>query len=133
MEEIKQNGNATRQNWNSPESTPVVPIGTEKQYWIAIKTSEGKECVFIAHYQNRPLADEGDDEAYELIDLDGEPIESVGWVDCKEHSEFDNYYTPISFNEHYELLGWAECIAPTWNVCDSGENDDIRKAAKRRS
>ena len=46
----------------------------------------------------------------------GEPIDSVGWVDAKQHAEFDHYWEQITFNNNYELLGWAEYTPPTFKA-----------------
>lgn len=105
-------------NWNNPKSTPDVEKGTEKLCWLAVKAESRPPVVFLAHYQNRPLELDEDgeplDECNCLSNCDGEYIESIGWVDCKEHYEFDNFYTPLSFNKDYRLLAWAECKTPTF-------------------
>lgn len=101
--------------WNSPESIPEVKEGTEDLFWIAVVNDKKKQIVFLAYYQNRPLeTDEDGDPANDdyLININGDPIDSVGWVDCKEHSEFDNFYTKLDFDESYKLLGWAEYDPP---------------------
>lgn len=101
--------------WNLPTVNPDVSLGDEKEFWIAIYSERtNKEHVFIAQYQNRPFDEESDDylEDYVLHTPDGDPIDSVGWVTCKEHSDFDNFYEPITFNEQYRLLGWAEYEPP---------------------
>ena len=103
--------------WIEPDKTPAVPVGTEKLYWLAVeaKAYKNKAFVFLAYYQNRELDldDEGlpicDDH---LVNIDGEAIESIGWVERTEHEEFDSYYTKIKFCEDYKLLGWAEYEPP---------------------
>ncbi len=111
--------------WNQPELVPVVKIGDEKELWVAVRanrpnphpdTEQVKIITFLAQYQNRPYEDnedyEDDDEA--LVNVDGEYVNSVGWVTCQSHCDFDNYYTPITFSESYELLGWAEYTPPVF-------------------
>ena len=107
--------------WQKPESTPVVEVGDEKEFWIAIEATRpnkpAKIYTFLAQYQNRPY-EEGEEELNgdePLVNVDGEYISSVGWVMCKQHTEFDNFYEPISFNDNYKLLGWAEYVAPEFN------------------
>jgi len=110
-------------NWQQPETIPTVALGTEKQFWVAVKIHRAstsrednpeKTVTFLAQYQNRPYKegdeDENGDEA--LVSTDGEYVASVGWVTCQSHCEFDNYYEPLEFNDSYKLLGWAEYIAP---------------------
>jgi hypothetical protein len=106
--------------WNKPESTPVVEHGTEEFFWIAVesrfnKDKKPKVFVFLALYQNRPLSldeDGNPDNDDYLSDTSGEPIESVGWVENKSHYDFEDFYVPLSFNDDYKLLGWAEYVAP---------------------
>lgn len=31
------------------------------------------------------------------------------------HPEFSGYYEPITFNDKYQLLGWAEYVLPEWS------------------
>lgn len=108
--------------WQKPEVTPIVPVGGEQEFWVAVEVSRNenppKIYTFLAQYQNRPyeegVLDEDDDEA--LVNVDGEYVSSVGWVMLKSHVEFDNYYEPISFNNNYKLLGWAEYVPPEFNT-----------------
>lgn len=103
--------------WNDPNTVPEVKLGTEKLYWIAVKNPMGV-YVFTAHYQNRPITTDetgnpvGDCDSWALTSPDGDYVHSVGWVDCKSHSEFDDYYEGLEFNNDYKLLGWAEYHAP---------------------
>lgn len=104
-------------NWNSPDKTPEVEIGTEEEFWIAVDSRySGKTHVFLAYYQNRPLDLDEDgypiDEDVCLYDTNSEPIASVRWTHLKEHECYENYYTPIEFSEDYVLLGWAEYQEP---------------------
>jgi hypothetical protein len=108
-------------NWQKPEEIPVVKAGSETQFWIAVEiTNPNKDpevFTFLAQYQNRPYKD-GDEEHLgddSLVNTDGEYVDSVGWVTCQSHCEFDNYYTPIAFSDNYKLLGWAEYIAPKFS------------------
>ena len=105
--------------WNRPDKIPDVAKGEEQPYWIAIKNDKGKIYVFMALYQNRPLElDEHGDPLNDsvLVDPDGEPINSVGWVEAKKHAEFDDFWELIHFNKNYKLLGWAEYVPPTFNI-----------------
>jgi hypothetical protein len=106
-------------DWNEPDSIPSVAKGTEDLFWVAVDSRHsGKVHVFMAYYQNRPLEYHEDgvlvDDA--LYDTNGDPVDSVGWVDCKEHYEFDDYYTPLSFDDDYKLLGWKECLVPVYEL-----------------
>jgi hypothetical protein len=115
----------TKLNWKNPELIPVVSVGCEKEFWVAIKintpnsnpqSEQSKIVTFLAQYQNRPYTegdeDKNGDEA--LVNTDGEYVNSVGWVTCQSHYEFDNYYELITFNDNYELLGWAEYTPPVF-------------------
>ena len=102
--------------WKDPLTTPDVNKGDEKQFWLALSiTRKGVEKIhtFLAYYQNRPYQ-EGDEKEDDdaLVNIDGDYINSVGWVSCKSHVEFDNYYEPITINENSKLLGWAEYTPP---------------------
>jgi hypothetical protein len=101
-------------NWNKPDLIPAVEQGKEEPYWIAVKTDKGKAFVFMAYYQNRPLEidEHGEHNDDCLINFDGDPIGSVGWVDAKQHVDFDDYWESLTFNEHYQLLGWADYNPP---------------------
>jgi len=95
-------------SWRSPKTVPEVEVGTEKEYWISIYSAyAGEELTFLAMYQNRPLS-----EGEELETPYGEAIESIGWVTCKSHYEFDDFYEEIQFDDKYILTGWAEYTPP---------------------
>jgi hypothetical protein len=110
---------ASEFKWNNPEDVPVIKEGTEKEIWLAVeidspKFEKPKKITFLAQYQNRPYK-EGDEGLHgddALVNTDGEYVNSVGWVTCQSHCEFDNYYELITFNENYKLLGWAEYTSP---------------------
>lgn len=107
-----------RPEWQSPDLIPDIPVGTESEYWIAIYNDKTcKVVVFLANYQNRPLTydDNGDliSDDY-LVNADGDPHESIGWVTNKSHHEFDDFYEPIVFSDDYRLLGWAEYEPPIY-------------------
>ncbi len=104
--------------WHSPESTPAVPVDTEKEYWLAVCRPNKKTHVFLAYYQNRPLILDKNDEPVSddpLISEDGEYIESIGWVNNRAHYEFSNFYEPLGFDKDYVLLGWAEYVPPVFD------------------
>ena len=110
--------------WLSPATIPAVEKGTEKQYWIATYNKRRDSIsVYLAIYQNRPLEvdDNGEyiDDDY-LVNADGEPHESIGWVENKSHYEFDDFYMVIDFNDNYQLLGWAEYQPPAFNLPEKG-------------
>jgi len=103
--------------WNNPGTVPNVEKGKEELFWIAVESPHSSSPhVFLAYYQNRPLEFDDEDEEYPLGDVlyntEGEAIESIGWMDCKQHYDFDDYYSPIEFNDQYKLLGWAEYTPP---------------------
>lgn len=103
--------------WNTPESVPDVEKGTEKEFWVAVRSEHAeKDLVLVAHYQNRPLEFDDDGEASGdfLTTPDGEPHHSVGWVLRTEHEDFDGFYTAFQFSEKYCLLGWAEYVPPVF-------------------
>ena len=108
----------TNLTWHQADTSPEVPVGSEKLFWIAVKRpNREKLFVFLSYYQNRPLLlDEyGDpDPDYCICDENGEAIASVGWVENKAHAEFEDFYTPITFNKDYELLGWALFSPPEY-------------------
>ena len=105
-------------NWNPPESVPDVPEGEEKLFWITTASKETgfKPHVSLAHYQNVPLKVDEDGNPIDdcFYNPDGEPIESIGWVEQYEHYEFNRFYEGIVFNDDYRLLGWAECQPPVF-------------------
>lgn len=112
---------ALKPSWQPPETIPQVPVGTEQEFWIAVHSQHtNKTHVYLAQYQNRPLnLDEhgeqvGDDDYY-LVDVDGEYVDSVGWVMNRQHVDFDNYYEKINFTSDYQLLGWANYQPPTFD------------------
>ena len=98
--------------WNKPEFTPLVEEGKEEQFWIAVENDKGKVFVFPAHYQNRPLDENGDNYDDALEDLNGDAVGSVGWVDLKQHVDYDNFWEALTFNDNYKLLGWAVYTPP---------------------
>ena len=104
--------------WISPDIEPVVEAGEEEIFWIAVHSQyTGKTHVYPAQFQNRPLElDENDDPAQDwvLYNDDGY-VGSVGWVTCKEHYEYSDWYEPIEFTEKYKLLGWAEFRPPEFD------------------
>jgi len=111
-------------NWQDPSHSPEVEKGDEKLFWVAVKVKRPntasqsvteKVVTFLAYYQNRPLEVDSEGEYIDddyLVNECGEPHESIGWVNCQSHCEFDNFYVPIEFDDNYELLGWAEYVAP---------------------
>ena len=111
--------------WEHPALCPTVERGTEKEFWVAVevnveapKNNKIKVVTFLAQYQNRPYK-EGDEDVINddyLVNTDGEYVNSIGWVTCQSHYEFDNYYELITFNEYYKLLGWAEYIPPEFKA-----------------
>lgn len=111
--------------WQSPETAPDVLKGETKTFWLAVssKVKDGfKTFIFDAQYVNKPLEYAEDDIECEFplddecfVTIDGYPIDSVGWHSVREHEDFDGYYTKISFNENYVLLGWAEYEKPDFN------------------
>ncbi len=112
---------ASKVLWYKPSITPLVPVGTESLFWIATKRThnEGEVThnVRLAHYQNRPLEVDSDGEPTRddhLVGVDGDAIESIGWVNDNEHYEFDNYYSPIEFNDKFELVAWAYVHPPAF-------------------
>ena len=108
--------------WQKPDVIPVVQLGEEKQFWVAIEVKGVRMTgdhvkTFLAQYQNRPFDQEKYDNNVDefddcLVDVDGEFVSSVGWVHCQTHVEFENFYEPFNFSDDYKLLGWAEYTAP---------------------
>jgi len=105
-------------DWNKPDQIPPVEKFAMDVYWIAVETHwRGKPevCVFLAHYINKPLEMDENDEPTDPnahINEDGEYVEAIGWHSEQEHPDFNGYYSPISFNDKYKLLGWAEYLPP---------------------
>ncbi|WED23048.1 3'-5' exoribonuclease [Vibrio sp. JC009] len=109
-------------DWQSPETTPDIPKGETKTFWLATRYKRKDKwhtAVFDAQYVNKPLEYAEDDSDKEcplddehFVDCDGCPIEALGWHSLKEHADFHGYYEPIVFNEERELLGWGEYLAP---------------------
>lgn len=115
-EEIKE---SLKLKWNKPDSIPVVELGSEKQFWIAVEC-HGQIRVLEALYQNRPEFDEkGEIYDFALTSENGEGVESIGWVENKNHYEFDDFYEPIVFSESCVLLGWAEYSTPEFSGVES--------------
>ncbi|CAK3503995.1 Phage protein [Vibrio crassostreae] len=116
-------------DWQHPLEVPVVEMGTEKEFWIAVYSEQSKrQHVFLAHYQNRPLVHDDDGELIEndwYLDGHGELVDSVGWVEHTRHDEYDNYYTKIGFSEDYRLLGWAEYEPPRFVAVDLADGPDV--------
>ena len=111
--------------WQLPALVPVVKEGTEEEFWVAVvSVRDGIRSVhtFLGMYQNRPLQldEEGDpiNDDY-LSNDDGEAIESIGWVSCKSHIDFDNFYQQLHFNDNYILLGWAEYTPPEFTILNN--------------
>ena len=110
--------------WKSPDTVPEVKEAAERLFWLAVEykrvtphpdSKQTETFTFLAFYQNRPIELDDDGEPTNddyLVNTDGEPMESIGWVTDKQHDEFDNYYMPIEFSDHYKLLGWAEYTPP---------------------
>ena len=107
--------------WQSNESAPDVELGGENLFWLAVKSIRNgveREHTFLANYINKPmlLDDNGEitDEAQDwlLSNEWGTDVEAVGWFSSKEHPDYSDWYEPITFNENYVLLGWAEYNAP---------------------
>lgn len=119
-------------NWQKSELIPVVGLGDERLFWVAVEANrvnphkqrnmiETHVVTFLAYYQNRPLQVDSDGESLDddcLVNTDGEPVESVGWVSCKAHYEFDNFYEQLDFNDNYKLLGWAEYTPPVFTAAE---------------
>lgn len=105
--------------WQNPKKTPEVEVGTETEFWLAVAIKRNNETTvvtFLGQYQNRPYSEGDEDYGDEaLVECIGEYVNSVGWVTCQPHVEFDNYYEPFTFNEDYDLLGWANYSPPKYN------------------
>ena len=111
--------------WQLPGSAPAVDEGTEKEFWVAVVSVRGgipSIHTFLGMYQNRPLNLDEDGEPtnddYLISDNgdNGEPIGSMGWVSCKSHVDYDDFYVPLNFDESYTLLGWAEYTPPEFTI-----------------
>ena len=107
--------------WKKPCETPIVKRGSEECFWLAVEIKRANKepsiVTFLGQYQNRPYQN-GDEEIYGdeyLVNTDGEYVDSVGWVTCQSHYEFDNYYELIQFSDTYRLLGWAYYKPPKFN------------------
>ncbi len=118
-------------NWQDPKTTPSVSKYDMDMFWLAVKLTrsngESENHVFSAFYMNKPLEySESDSEnEYPLddhhhVDVDGYPVEAVGWHRSLGHSDFDNYYEPITFNSDYQLLGWGEYLEPEFTKTTNG-------------
>ena len=115
-------------DWQSPETTPNVPKGETKTFWIATRfkrRGEWKTAVFDAQYVNKPLeyAEDDIEKEYPLdddhfVNEDGEAMEAIGWHSLMEHADFHGYYEPIVFSEDRELLGWGEYQKPKFKSKD---------------
>lgn len=124
--ELEQKFKSLEPEWKSPETTPTVKIGEELLFWVAVEVNkinphpqpklvEKRIVTFLAYYQNRPLSeiDDTDDMPdWTLSDECGGYVGSIGWVDNKAHHDFEDFYEPLDFNEHYKLVGWAEHTPP---------------------
>lgn len=112
-------------DWQSPQTTPDVPKGETKTFWIAVqfkRKGEWHKSVFDAQYVNKPLEYAEDDINCEcplddehFVSHDGDPIEAVGWHSVMEHADFSGYYEQIIFNEDRELLGWGDYLKPEFD------------------
>jgi len=112
--------------WREPTDIPVVERDTTKQFWIAVEVARHKTCrtdpdpkvhVRLATYANKPVDLDEDGEPVDcdpLVNVDGEFVEMIGWVDDVQHDDFESYNIPITFNESYRLMGWAEYIPPSF-------------------
>ena len=113
--------------WNDPIFTPIIPLDSEKTFWVAVLVTRHiqssnsittSQIVFDAQYVNRPLEIDSDGEPTNddhFVSEDGEPVDAVGWHSVKEHSDFNGYYEPLEFSERFVLLGWAEYQVPEFN------------------
>lgn len=102
--------------WQAPDKTPPVEKFAMQLFWVAVKYNTGKTSVFLAHYINKPLELDEDDEPIDPdphVDLDGEYVAAVGWHSQYEHADFSNYYEAMDFSQ-MELLAWAEYVPPVW-------------------
>jgi len=104
-------------NWNDPEAVPDVELGTERMFIISVYSHHtGKNHEFPAYYQNRPFDAEKalsvEPPDWTLYN-DDEAVNSVGWVELKEHYEYDGFYEGINFNAQYKLMGWSEFKIPS--------------------
>lgn len=108
--------------WQDPTTVPDVPKYETKTFWVVVE-SFGRQHVFDAQYCNKILDYKEDDpdcedeplDPYHFVTQDGEPIDCVGWYDVRNHQDFDGYYEPLNFNDHYKLLAWAEYEKPDFN------------------
>lgn len=109
-----------KSEWIAPHITPIVPKGTEQLFVIATRSMRDGvafENTRLAYYQNRPLEIDESGELLSddnLVGVDGVEIESIGWVSCNEHYEFDSYYSPIEFSDDYKLVAWAKLDLPAY-------------------
>lgn len=116
--------------WNKPDILPPVGKDDIETYWVAIRMTRHPHCgdtvdtvVFPAQYMNMTLSLDGDgyptNDDY-LKNIDGDPVEAIGWHTVRDHEEFENYYPPLEFSDDYVLLGWAEYEVPEFKglACD---------------
>ena len=95
--------------WYSPDTLPNVNRGGSGFFYVAVKRSNGKICVFPAVYLNEmELKWEGT--ASETVsgnrwisEAGDEHDIASGWFDCKEHADYDDYYQPL-LEESDELV-----------------------------
>lgn len=97
--------------WMKPDVLPVVELGGDKEFWVAIEAVRpkvGKVVIcFLAMYLNKPLILDDEEPAdYCLVSPCGDAIDAVGWH--KSHYEFEDFYEPLGVSDNYKLLGWAE-------------------------
>lgn len=104
--------------WQAPETVPPVAKFDMQLFWIAVRYDTGKTGVFLAHYINKPLELDADDEPVDPdphVDEEGEYVGAVGWHSQYDHADFCNFYKQIYFSDNMTLLGWAEYVPPVWN------------------
>ncbi|CAM0076789.1 hypothetical protein VPHK391_0078 [Vibrio phage K391] len=100
--------------------TPVVPVGETLECFVAVKwetnytEKKTHQKVMQLQFCNRPLLLDEHEEViqhdWNHVTEDGEPIEAIGWHHCREHQDFDGYYTPIYPN--WEIVAYQRITVP---------------------
>lgn len=108
--------------WQHPDALPSVEPGQYGWFWVAVRRARnGRIYSFPATYLNmfqlsneRGDHEEGTGNCYHHGPVDEEEgtFPATGWHDVKEHSEYDDIFSPLLVHEGEELVAW--CVVPDY-------------------
>ncbi|MEX2990210.1 hypothetical protein [Serratia fonticola] len=100
--------------WNhssAPVSGVDVEIGHNLVCWVAVQYGNGQQCMFVAHYINRPcdeeLEEQEDYPEWTYFTDDGDALNAVGWY---MQRGCEDYFDPLP--EGANVTTWAVIERP---------------------